>query len=322
MTTTNFPNGLTSFGVPLIGSGPSIPVTNGTYYFVCNATGMNGSDGNDGTDMAAPMATLNGAYDKVTASMNDVIIVLPGHAETLASNTALVLDTANVSIIGLGQGSARPTFTLNTANTNRIPISAANIKIQGCIFIGNFLSIATLFLLTTAPNCTIDSCVFRDTSAVLGFLSIVTTTVTVNADYLTYTNNFRSSDATTTPGPDIVIAGTMTGLTVVGNKSFHNTISNDIAALVEHGALVMTNLMVGYNIVYSVNTESGSGALLVKTTATTGSGQVYNNYACSLETASTLLVTAAATQYGEFENYFCDRATFTSGFILPAIGAN
>jgi hypothetical protein len=318
MVYTNFPNGVTSFGVPLVGSG-NIPVTNGDYYFVCNRSGAGGSDGNPGTDMAAPLATLQRAIDLCTASNGDVIVILPGHAESVASATALLFNKAGVTIVGQGTGSSRPTFTFTTANTAKIPVSAANIKVQNCIFVGNFLSIATCFLLTAAPGFWVDSCEFRDTSAVLGFLSIITTTVSVDADGLTFTNNTRKSLATTSPGPDIVIAGTIDRVTVVGNTSWHQTISNNVAALIAHGALVVSNLNCGYNKIFSVNTDSATGALLLTTSATTGSGMIYNNYVACLDTAAPLLITAAAVQYFCFNNYVAGDVGL-SGYLLPAAG--
>ena len=44
MGVTNFPNGVASYGAPIIGGG--MPITAGTVYYVSYA---NGSDGNDGT---------------------------------------------------------------------------------------------------------------------------------------------------------------------------------------------------------------------------------------------------------------------------------
>jgi len=323
MTTTNFPNGITSYGIPVAGTGgsvtASIPTSSGNYYFVCNRTGANGSDGNEGTDMSAPLATLAFAYSKAVANNGDVIVMLPGHAETISANTTLAWSTAGVTMVGLGVGSARPTFTFDTANTNRIGVTAANNSISGCIFIGNFLSIATLFLVGAAPGFTVDSCEFRDTSAIKGFLSIITTTVSVNADGLTYTNNKRISAATTTPGPDIVILGTIARVTVIGNTSWHTTISNNVAALISHAALVVSNLDCGYNKIFSVNTDSATGALLLTTSATTGSGMIYNNYVACLDTAAPLLITAAAVQYFCFNNYVAGDVGL-SGYLLPAAG--
>ena len=53
MSLTNFPNGITSFGVPMMGG--MIPSTTGKYYFVNSVTGSNG---NEGTDPSAPLATI------------------------------------------------------------------------------------------------------------------------------------------------------------------------------------------------------------------------------------------------------------------------
>ena len=323
MTFTNYPSGITSMGVPSIGSGV-IPVTNGNYYFVCNRTGANGSDGNDGTSADVPLATLAAAITKCSTDAlgADVIVILPGHAESIASATALAFNVAGITIVGLGVGSNRPTFTFTTANTAKIVVSAANVKISGCIFVGNFLSIATCFSLTTAAGFTVDSCAFRDTSAVLGFLSIITTTVSVNSDGLTFTNNEVQSDATTTPGPTIVVANTLDRLTVTGNTVTHSTISNNVSALVAHAALVVTHLNMGSNTVYSVNTDTATGGLLLTTTATTGSGMIYNNFVAALDTAAAILLPAIAVQYGCYQNFYAHRGNSTSGYLLPAAGTD
>lgn len=71
MTITNFPNGVSSFGVPVIGGG--IPASNGTYYFVDYT---NGSDSYDGTDMEYPLKTIAEAYDRVTTNKDDVIVLM------------------------------------------------------------------------------------------------------------------------------------------------------------------------------------------------------------------------------------------------------
>jgi hypothetical protein len=71
MSFTNFPNGVTSFGVPQIGSG--VPVTNGTYYFVDYT---NGNDGYDGMSMDTPFKTVDKAYDMATSNADDVICLM------------------------------------------------------------------------------------------------------------------------------------------------------------------------------------------------------------------------------------------------------
>jgi hypothetical protein len=280
-----------------------------------------GSDGNRGS-FDSPFATLQVALNNCVANRGDIIFIKPGHAESVTSATTLLFNKAGVAIVGLGWGSNRPAFTFTTANTARIPVSVDNMSIQNCRFVGNFLSIATCFLLTTAANFAIDSCEFSDTSATLNFLSIVTTTVSVNSDYLTFTNNRVKSDGTTTPGPTLVIANTMTGLTVVGNNITHTVATNNISALVEHGALVMSQAYIAWNYVWSVNTDTATGAILVKTTATTGSGIIAHNRIRALDVAAAIVVTAAAVQYGLIDNLYIGDGTANSAFVLPAIGTD
>lgn len=324
MAYSNFPNGFAT-GVLM----RNLPVTQtnpGKVFWVSNATTVQtgqrgGSDGNKGT-FDAPFATLDYAIGQCTANRGDMIFIKPGHAETITSATALNFDVAGVSVIGGGTGSKRPTFTFTTANTATIPVSADNMSISNCLFVGNFLSIASCFTVAAAADFVIDGCEFRDTSAILGFLSIVTTTVSTNSDGLTYTNNRRKSDATTSPGPDVVVANTMSRLKVNGNKSIHTVASNNVAALLEHGALVMTDAEVIGNYVYSVNTDTATGAILVKTTATTGLGIIAHNRVRALDVAAAILVPAVAVQYGLFDNLYIGDGTSNSGFILPAIGTD
>jgi hypothetical protein len=249
-------------------------------------------------------------------------MIKPGHAETISSATALAFDIAGVAIIGLGAGTKRPTFTFDTANTATIAVSADNISIQNCRFVGNFLSIAAAFTVGAAAYFTVDGCAFTDTSAVLGFLSAVKTTVSVNADFLQISNCYIKSDATTKSVAPIVILGTMTGLTVKDNFVVQTVAQNNVSQLVSHAALVMTALEVSGNRVYSVNTDTATGACLVSTTATTGSGIIKDNVIRALDTAAAILVTATAVQYGMFNNLYTGETSLLSGFVLPAIATD
>lgn len=148
MPFTNYPQGFASGvsvrGVPLLQAQP------GQVFFVGNSSILNpqqraGSDSNRGTFLD-PFATLNYAVNTATVDgRGDIIFILPNHAETISSATILTLQSNGVAIIGLGAGSARPTFTFTTATTANIPVMAANVSIQNCLFVANFLSIASTF---------------------------------------------------------------------------------------------------------------------------------------------------------------------------------
>lgn len=274
----------------------------------------------DGTSPETAVATLALALAKCTANQGDKVVLMAGHVESIAAATAIT--PAGVRIVGLGKGNKRPTITFTTANTAKFTVAVDNVSFENIIFVGNFLSIATCFLLTTAAEFSLDGCEFRDTSAILGFLSIVTTTVSVNSDGLSVTNCKVQSDATTTPGPMIVIANTLDRLNVVGNFVVHTVASNNISALIEHGALVVTHAMIAWNYIYSINTDTATGAIMVKTTATTGSGIIMHNRIRALDVAAAIIVTAAAVQYGMFDNLYTGEVTQLSGFVLPAIATD
>ena len=92
----------------------------------------NGNDLNDGRDPAFPLATVDAANNKCTASQNDVILVQPGHSETLSA--AIALDVIGVQVIGVGDGLLRPQFTIDTADVNGFAISAANVTLDNLYF--------------------------------------------------------------------------------------------------------------------------------------------------------------------------------------------
>lgn len=168
MPVTNFPKGfargVSIRGIPLPQAQP------GQVFFVGNSSVLNpqqrpGSDGNRGTYLD-PFATLNYAVNSVCVhARGDTVFVLPGHKETISSAAILTLRKAGVAVVGLGSGSSRPVFTFTTATTANIPVSATDVSIQNCVFVGNFLSIASCF---TAISASCVTSTIAGTTATLG----------------------------------------------------------------------------------------------------------------------------------------------------------
>lgn len=310
MTLTNFPDGISSFGLPVIGSG-SLPIGN-SYRFVSS---VRGSDGNDGS-FEAPYATIDYAVGTCTASAGDVIVVLPGHAETIASSTALALDVAGITIVGIGDGGMRPTITLSTTNTATIAVSAANITVSNIVVIANFLSIAAAFTLSTAKDFTLKNCAFRDTSGILNFLNIVKSTGAANTvDRLTVTDCVWNGLGTTSVNSFILTANDIDGATVVRNR-VKLARTADASILITVTAGVLTNLDCGWNRVYSKQTATTAGSL-INVGGTTSTGLVYNNYAQTLTTSGDKLFTTTVG-LASFENRVTG-AVGATGFVIPAV---
>ncbi|MFA4973650.1 MAG: hypothetical protein WC683_13650 [bacterium] len=89
-----------------------------------------------------PVATIDYAVGLCTASQNDIIYVMPGHAESISGATSLVVDVIGVSIIGLGSGALRPKLTF-TAADGTVSVTAANVRIENIQFYSNFAEIVT-----------------------------------------------------------------------------------------------------------------------------------------------------------------------------------
>jgi len=94
MGLTNFPNGISSFGVPVMGNG--VPATFGTPYFIDYRYG---SDGNRGISTEKAFKTLTKAETAVESNHNDVILI---DGDQTVTETAMVdFDVNRTHIIGL-----------------------------------------------------------------------------------------------------------------------------------------------------------------------------------------------------------------------------
>lgn len=130
MVYTNFPNGITSLGVPTFGAGGLLPFT-GNYFWVNESTG---SDGNDGSAQT-PYKTLTQAQLAATAGQNDVVFVT-GTIHTTATTTWA---KNNVHLIGLTAPSDNDRARISqTGSTVFSPL--VNVTASGCIIanIGTF----------------------------------------------------------------------------------------------------------------------------------------------------------------------------------------
>lgn len=199
---SNFPNGfangVTIRGVPLLQTNP------GKVFWVYNGTALltgqrAGSDGNKGT-FDAPFATLDYAVSQCVADRGDIVVIKPGHAETIATATALAIDVAGVAVVGLGQGSNRPTFNL-TATTSTITMSANNCAFINCLVTGGVDAIVAVFTISGA-DCALQLN-YRDVTGQC--TDCVVTTAAANRLYIDV-NDYDGATA----------AGTNAGIAIVG----------------------------------------------------------------------------------------------------------
>lgn len=296
MTSSNYPAGFAAGvsvrGVPLVQTHP------GKVFWVSNATTLlpgqkGGSNGNKGT-FDAPFSTLDYAVGQCTANRGDIIVIKPGHAETVSTASALALDVAGVAIVGLGVGSNRPTFTLDTATGATIGVSAANISVQNCIFTANFADIVSVFTLTTAKYFTLQNVYVKATATNMNFIHVIdTNATTADADGLYI-------DGLTWIEPD---AATLAMALVDGtndNWTFKNSYMNlggtTTAAMgftIATGK-VLTNLVVTGNFGRKIGQTDGSAGVWLSTDGSTNTGYFARNYSENTDDAANILMTATS----------------------------
>lgn len=248
MGVTNFPNGLSSFGVPLMGGGVRVPFTTGTYFFVDSGTGDDTY--NDGLTVSTPLATIYAAIGKCTANAGDVISVFPGHAETIAAATSLVVDVAGISIIGLGQGDNRPVLTFS-ATASRIPVSADDVVIENLKFYSNIADVVS-GVTVTGDNVVIRGGLWAGSAANKEFLQMLDLDAALNA--VVEENEFRAS---TTAGTNNAIRVDVSHGAIIRN----NRIKGDFTTAAVSGnagsAAASTDLSVYGNRIQNVDTTAG-----------------------------------------------------------------
>jgi hypothetical protein len=312
MGVTNFPNGVGSFGIPVL-PGATPAIRPGTAYFVCNRTNANGSDGNSGLSPSQPLATVNAAVAKCTASVGDTVYVMPGHAETVTA-TSIAHAVAGVTVIGLGVGTNRPTFTYGAAAAT-ITITGANAAWRNCRFIANFADVAAAFTVGAAKGVEVTDCEFLDTSSSLNFLSCIVTGSTDNdADGLTFSRNYVYGLAVTDGAVVSILAN---NLRVQANDNIvDKAATNNAGHFITLSSKIVGGIRILRNYVTVVGATTATVGVFGTGSGSTSSGIIADNYVWSLDTTGGLFFTASTGI--RFHNNFMSGAVDKSGTLMPA----
>lgn len=314
MGLSHFPNGfkqgISIRGVPIVNTHP------GEVFWVNNSGvlakgGVGGSDGNDGTYLR-PFSTIAKAISMATASRGDVILVMPGHSETISSAGALAFSKAGVALVGLGVGTLRPTLSYTTAATASVTVTAANVTISNIRCVANFADVTRAFNVT-ATNLHLDSVEFMEGGADLNFVDYIDCSGGDNtADNLRVTN-CRGTAIDAAQDSFLTITGTIDRL-VFADNYYSSTHANTMAMIEQATGKSMTDVLVVDNYMNAYGKTAGD--LLIDNDTATNTGIVARNLIGHADTAGEILVDADGVR--QFEN----RGTATdtaSGYVLPAL---
>jgi hypothetical protein len=291
---TAFPNGVSSFGVPVMGSG-DVPTTTGKYFFV--ASNAQGSVPGYYTSIANALA-------QCVSGRGDVIIVEPGYTETIGAS-GLTISTNGVSIVGLGNRGNRPSLTF-AATAATVTISGSSVLLSNIATTCSIDEVVTAFTVTGA-SCTFDNVGYIDTATFqLIQFALVTGTRFVMQNCFHY-----QSTAAATAAYWVSLGGA--DRSEILNCNFHLTMPNSASsAIIGSVATAPLGIHIKGNDFYLAGgTTIASAVLLVA--STTGMVTYNNAYiSATSQTGTFALASAAGAQN------FTTNVVNKSGILDPA----
>lgn len=314
MKMSNYPSGFN--GGVLIRNQPHTETSPGKVFYVGNNTTLlegekiaadNDLGGKGGTFLC-PFSTVDYAIGRCAAGRGDIIYVRPGHTESVTA-TSIAMDVAGVSIIGLGEGDARPLFNFGATSSNII-ISGANFTLKNVVLCATIDQVVA-GLTISASGVTLDI-ETRDTAANKEFISPIVTQSgannlsikAVHRGYSTGTHMTRYIDLVGCRDADINVD--FYGVASTAVVSLRTTASKDVKVsgrFYNASAALTKNVTDTASSTWSVKGFDGYGA---------------KDFAGSDTVAVAYTSTATSTALGTDGTTVTDSATT----VLGAIGAN
>lgn len=261
----------------------------GAVFFVANTTStyladLMASFPSDKGGVSRVFTSLTAASAMCVAGRGDVILVLPGETETVTAAGGIQLSADGVTIVGMGNGQDRPTFTFSTATTADMNVDAANITIENCIFDLTGVDALAAPIDVNAANFTMRNCEVITANvtnqAVLGILT------DVNGTGMTLLNNQFLGTPT---------AGTAAAVRIVGGANH----------------IVRGNLFIG-------SYTTTLGAIDNATTAITNS-MFENNFISNTTASSTVAMNFQSASTGMISNNRMQILSGTAPIVGPAM---
>lgn len=302
---TAFPNGATVNGALVLPSG--IPPTLGKVFYVDSTHAAKSDSVGSGVSPDNPFATLDYAIGQCTANKGDVILLAAAHAENVATAAAIAVDVAGISIIGMGQGANRPTFTF-TGTAGTIAISAASVLISNIRVTSGIDEVVKMFHVTAA-YVTLDRVDHFETATFQTIQFLLTTNA---ADFLTI-RNCRHYQMTAAAAAQswIQLVGIDGG--IIEDNTFRLTLSNNAASFTIHGSTACIGTVVRRNSIVQLGGTTQVSAILFVDSST--GVHVHDNRAAAGTTALAGIIDVGNAGYAN-ENYALNTAD-KSGIIDP-----
>lgn len=306
-----FPAGITIRGMPLniMHPGKVLWVNNSSVYAPGGVPGSNNSVGT----YLKPFSTITYALTQCVASRGDIIMVMPGHAETIASAAAIDVNVAGVAIIGLGIGSLTPTLTLS-ATTSDLKVSAANVTLYNLRWVPSTSDVVR-GINVAATNCTIINMLVPDAGATNEILTLIkSVTTTDNATDNLWVEGCRAYSTSTAVLEFLEFNSKINGLVFKDNIIVNEGTAAGTAIAGATGKDLL-NAYIGFN---KTSAKLTANNLFIDSDSTASTGIAENNLIGHADVTGTHDNGFTGMGFRLFNNLSVSTASL-SGFVLPAI---
>lgn len=261
------------------------------------------------------VTTLAAALLRVRSGQGDTVIVLPGHSESGVGTTMMSGLAAGTKIIGVGQGSAMPTFRW-TATTDQWAIAAADVQISGLKLRLEGANGVVKAVLVTGANF-----LFAGNEVQVASGAALKATIAMElgagADGALIRDNFWYGTATHNVTDGLKIVAALDRVRVLSNiMDFSATAANGNI----HVTAAATKLQIGGNVVQNDHTAS-TACIVVDAVAATG--MIWDNYVSTINngvaTAQGITLGAGCLMRA-FQSFSSDEPV-KSGVLTPTVVA-
>lgn len=323
LTNLNLPLAQAAFGVTAAAGFTVSP--RGAILFVNSAVGVDSSSrlrffGTTGSatsagpqgDVETPLASVfgtNGALSYCTAGRGDLVVVLPGHSENLSTDGAYSVP-ANVTILGIGTPTTRPSFALTGGTTTTITLGASALMQNVHINASGVASLVTAFTLSGA-GAVLDG--LRVLIAATGQQAL--SAILVSASDVTLTG--IDVDALAASG---AVSGAVSGAAVARLKILNCSIKGNFSTgpIVSASTNHITDMLIDNCFIQQLN--GTAKAVLVLTTSSTGCIRNCSFKGSTWSTAADAITGGSSTSMLYSQNFGFDNVGSVGAVLIPAAG--
>lgn len=294
-------------------AGVMLPPTGRVAAYVCSA----GASDYDGQPLASRIVTtLDAGLKQCRSNKGDIVVVLPGHSESVTASTFLASLVAGTRIIGVGAGSFMPTLRI-TDTAGQLTLDDNNVNIRGMKLRLEGANGITKAILITGADVALLDCDIEVASGATA-KSAIAIEIGSGANRCTIAGCRIRGTATHNATDGIKVVAAVDGLRICGNEMiFSATAGNGLI----HFTAAATNCMVRDNLLYNTHTSStatiavdnvaSDGVFARNMSATTvGTG--------TAPTSTGIVFAGASSLWRCFENYSTPTNN-TSGVITPVV---